>query len=123
KEKKVHSTEPVNAVAVEAKRNKIKPAQIEEQPIMKEPQQAPIAGVATEQPVVKEQQVPEPVVAEVTEQVTRPEIPVGAPEDEVLPGQPAHQKNRFIAAVVGPKPLILDELEAAVNEKVIIAKN
>lgn len=129
--KEVHSTKPVNAVAVEtslpdrqAKRNKIQPKRVKEQPIIDEAVEKPITEIAKVEQANELQQIQnKPVVAVETKPEPQPEKMIEEPIDkapiEVLP----KKRNRFIASVLGKKPELLNGLENAVSDKVILAKN
>lgn len=123
--KEVHSTKPVNAVAVETKRNKIQPEPPKDQPVIQEPVKTSTTGEIVKAEPVKtiQNKEPEPVVAVKTETENQPVVIPPAPVEDVITEAPVKKKHRFIASVLDKKPEILDELGEAVNEKVLIAKN
>lgn len=129
--KEVHSTKPVNAIAVEtslpdrqAKRNKLQPKPVKEQPIIEEAEEKPITEIAKVKQVNEPKQIEnKPVVAVETKPEPKLEKIIEEPIDEA-PTEVLHKKrNRFIASVLGKKPELLNGLETAVNEKMIVAKN
>lgn len=117
-EKKVHSTKPVNAIAVRTNQRKPTP----QPPIEKEvvqPQQptytAPIAQTKkdTTSQRIAVAEVPKP--ATIVQDV---EIPASNTPEEAV-----HKKNSIFASVVGEKAVGLERLETAVNNKLMEAKN
>ena len=116
-ETKFHS-KPVNTVAVSIVRKHKKPSKPKPSPVREEPVTTELVAnntvdtttkliaVVQEEPVYREEKN-EPVIIEAN----------------TLPGQAVKKKTRFIATVFGEKPHGLNELENAVQEKIVIAKN
>lgn len=117
-EKKVHSTKPVNAIAVRTNQRKpIPQPHIEKE--VGQPQQptytAPIAqakkDTATQTIAVADVPKPATVAKEVETPATE------------LPEVTAPKRNSIFASVVGEKAVGLERLETAVNNKLMEAKN
>lgn len=116
-EQKFHS-QPVNTVAVSPPRKHKEPSKPKPSPVTEEPVKIELVANKTvdttkkliavdqQEPVSQEEKI-DPIVV----------------ESNTIPGEPVKKKNRFIATVFGEKPEGLNELENAVQEKILIAKN
>ncbi|MCB0695785.1 MAG: hypothetical protein KDC07_00390 [Chitinophagaceae bacterium] len=123
--KEVHSTKPVDAVAVETKQKTQAQAPVETEPVQQQPRAKPEEKVAVErvQPAVEtEKKQPETVIVK-TEARGQDEHIKEEPAEEIIAVSEPKKKNRFIASVLGSKPQIFNEIETVVNDKVVIAKN
>lgn len=114
-EQKFHS-QPVNTVAVRTNRKHKetpKPVPVYEEPVKTElvanntvDTATKLVAVVQEEPVYREEKNEPPII-----------------EGHTMPGQTTPRKNRLFATVFGEKPEGMNELENAVQEKIVVAKN
>lgn len=137
--KKLHSTKPVNAVAVEAKPQKPQPVN----PITTKPEPTITEPAKDPQPIIEEMEqndqelvaeniqpdtIQQPVIAEVSKETEQGTVikdidEVPEPTRTELPGNHKTAKpGKLLASVIGQKPAIISGLESAVNEKLVAAK-
>lgn len=114
-EKKFHSKQPVGAVAVRTTKKSQPVGEQKSTRIVEETVNEPIVTNAVPVDTASKE------IAVIEEKVV-PVIEAKQTPAEV--GPPTQQKkNRFIAAIFGEKPQVLGELENALDEKLIAAKN
>lgn len=125
-EKKLQSSKPVDAVAMEQKTNRqpvkqVQPSKpvVKEQPVVKEEPKEVV--VVKNEPVTKmptEVKTPVATVAATTKPATLPD-----PIEPAVQAPVAKSKNNFVASVIADKVGGLEQIGEAVNDKLVAARN
>lgn len=117
-EKKVHSTKPVNAIAVRTNHRKPTPKPTIEKEVVPPLQPTYTAPIAQ----TKNDTATQPIAVADIPKPAMEAKDVETPATKV-PEETAPKKNNVFASVVGDKTVGLERLETAVNSKLLEAKN